>query len=577
MKSGKLVSRQVSHKLRQAGRVFLMLLIVNRVVAIVLLMAAGCLRVSASQNEFAGIASANGPFRLDGAVTAGGATVFSGSLVDTSETAARVRLKSNVSIFVDPATRVRLFRDRAQLERGSMSVASSASFEVNVSSLRVHFDESRYSGKVSIRGPEIQIAMANGSATVRSSQGIIVGHVLPGSALAFTPGADNRTLFTMVTGRLAVERNSLQLVDETSHVRFALQGAGLGRFSGQRVSASGNIVGTGSDNGPPTLAVAQIAMASPAEQLPDSGAAAVAASLNIVIEEGDQAINNIKQRVAREVIVRVEDENHKPVSGASLALLLPRSGASGEFLGGGETFNGLTDESGRVTAKFIPNATPGVMVIQVEAQAGTRKASKIFTERNGLIAAGVAAAAGIAAANLGGGGGSGNAAGSGSSNATGSGSGNAAGSGAANAAGSGAANAAGSGAVNAAGTGAANAAGTGAANAAGNGTASAAGTGTASAAGTANAAGSGTANAAGNGTASAAGTGAANGGASGTTNPDGSGAPTPGGTGTPTRKAKHGFHPSPRTIIVGVAVAAVGAAVGIAVAVSEGSSPQLSP
>jgi hypothetical protein len=407
-----------------------MLLIVNRVVATILLMAPGCLRVSASQNEFTGIASANGPFRLDGAVAAGGATVFSGSLVDTSESGASVRLKSNVSIFVDPAPRVRLFRDRAQLERGSMSVASSAAFDVNVSSLRVHFDESRYSGRVSILGREVQIAMANGSATVSSSQGVIVGHVLPGSALAFTPAADNRSLFTMVTGRLAVERDSLQLVDETSHVRFDLQGSGLVRFSGQRVSASGNIVGTGSDNGPLTLAVARIAAANPAAQLPDTSTAAVAESLNIVIEEGDQAINNIKQRVAREVIVRVEDENHKPVSGAALAMLLPRSGASGEFLGGGVTFNGLTDEAGRVTAKFVPNATPGVMAIQVEAQAGSRKGSKVFTQRNELIAAAVVAAA-IAAAELGGGrNGAGSAAGSEAANGGASGTANPDGSGA---------------------------------------------------------------------------------------------------------------------------------------------------
>ncbi len=387
-----------------------MLLTVNRVLAAALLIAAGCLRVSANQSEFTGIASANGPFRLDGAVTAGGATVFSGSLVDTSETAARVRLKSNVNISVDPATRVRLFRDHAQLERGSMSVASSASFDVDASSLRVHFDQSQYSGRVSVVGHDIRIAMANGSATVTSSQGVIVGHVLPGSALAFTPPVNGRALFTAVTGRVSLEQNSLQLVDDTSHVRFALQGAGLNRFSGQRMSVSGNIVGGASADGAPTLAVARIAMANPTAQLPDSSTAAIAQGLNIVIEEGDQAINNIKQRVAREVIVRVEDENHKPVSGAALALLLPHSGASGEFLGGGETFNGLTDEAGRVTAKFIPNATPGEMVIRVEAQAGSRKASKVFTQRNELIAAAVAAAAGIAAAS-GGGGASGAAAG----------------------------------------------------------------------------------------------------------------------------------------------------------------------
>src|SRR5690349_10386612 len=41
-----------------------------------------------------------------------------------------------------------------------------------------------------------------------------------------------------------------------------------------------------------------------------------AAKLNIVIVEGEGAINNIQQRVAREVIVQVNDENNRPVGGA---------------------------------------------------------------------------------------------------------------------------------------------------------------------------------------------------------------------------------------------------------------------
>ena len=48
--------------------------------------------------------------------------------------------------------------------------------------------------------------------------------------------------------------------------------------------------------------------------------------LNIVIVEGDGAINNIRQRTAREPIVQVEDENNMPVAGATVYFLLPESG-----------------------------------------------------------------------------------------------------------------------------------------------------------------------------------------------------------------------------------------------------------
>ena len=48
----------------------------------------------------------------------------------------------------------------------------------------------------------------------------------------------------------------------------------------------------------------------------------VAPMLNIVIVEGDGAINNIRQRTAREPIVQVEDQNHKPVAGAAVVFAL---------------------------------------------------------------------------------------------------------------------------------------------------------------------------------------------------------------------------------------------------------------
>ena len=41
-------------------------------------------------------------------------------------------------------------------------------------------------------------------------------------------------------------------------------------------------------------------------------------SLQIVIVEGEGSLNNIKQRVNRDPIVQVEDENHRPIPGAAV-------------------------------------------------------------------------------------------------------------------------------------------------------------------------------------------------------------------------------------------------------------------
>jgi len=53
--------------------------------------------------------------------------------------------------------------------------------------------------------------------------------------------------------------------------------------------------------------------------------------LNLVVIEGEGATNNVRQRVARDPLVRVEDENHKPVAGAAVVFTLPTEGATGEF------------------------------------------------------------------------------------------------------------------------------------------------------------------------------------------------------------------------------------------------------
>lgn len=54
--------------------------------------------------------------------------------------------------------------------------------------------------------------------------------------------------------------------------------------------------------------------------------AQVAPMLNLVVLEGEGATNNIRQRTAREPIVQVEDENHKPVAGAIVVFTLPSNG-----------------------------------------------------------------------------------------------------------------------------------------------------------------------------------------------------------------------------------------------------------
>jgi hypothetical protein len=114
--------------------------------------------------------------------------------------------------------------------------------------------------------------------------------------------------------------------------------------------------------------------------------------LNIVVIEGEGAINNIRQRTAREPIVQVEDENHKPVAGAAVTFTLPSRGASGVFSNGARTVTTLTDEQGRAVARGLrPNGVKGKVEIHVNASKDAKRGSKVITQTNVLGAATAAA------------------------------------------------------------------------------------------------------------------------------------------------------------------------------------------
>jgi hypothetical protein len=96
-------------------------------------------------------------------------------------------------------------------------------------------------------------------------------------------------------------------------------------------------------------------------------AANAAPALFVTILDGEGALNDIRQRTAREPIVEVQDENHKPIAGAAVLFALPGSGPGGAFAGGAQTFSTVTDSAGRAVAHGLqPNGVSGSYNIHVQ-------------------------------------------------------------------------------------------------------------------------------------------------------------------------------------------------------------------
>ena len=104
--------------------------------------------------------------------------------------------------------------------------------------------------------------------------------------------------------------------------------------------------------------------------------------LFIQILDGEGALNDIRSRTAREPIVQIEDENHKPIAGAVVIFSTPDSGPSAIFSNGLHSFKATTGEDGRATAELKPNTVSGAFQIQVAATFGALSSVAVINQTN---------------------------------------------------------------------------------------------------------------------------------------------------------------------------------------------------
>src|SRR5947209_13243300 len=105
--------------------------------------------------------------------------------------------------------------------------------------------------------------------------------------------------------------------------------------------------------------------------------------LKIVILDGEGAINNIRQRTAREPIVQVEDENHNRLPGALVVFSLPGNGPSAGFLNGLKTLTVTTDSEGKAIGRGLrPNTSSGKFEIRVSASHQGKTGHAIIHQEN---------------------------------------------------------------------------------------------------------------------------------------------------------------------------------------------------
>jgi hypothetical protein len=116
---------------------------------------------------------------------------------------------------------------------------------------------------------------------------------------------------------------------------------------------------------------------------PAACAQSLPARIDLLVVEGEGVTNDVRQRTARDVAVKVEDDDHRPVAGASVVFALPISGASGEFANGSRNLNAVTNQEGLAVAHGLrTNQVPGKLQIYVTASYRGLHAKTLITQFN---------------------------------------------------------------------------------------------------------------------------------------------------------------------------------------------------
>lgn len=114
------------------------------------------------------------------------------------------------------------------------------------------------------------------------------------------------------------------------------------------------------------------------------------ARLRIIVLDGDGTMSNIRQRIAREVIVRVEDSDDRPVAAARVEFERPD----------GKSVVTQTNENGLAVATLMPPHHHGVFAIAITASAPGLGTATIQVESGGRRPGAAAGSAGSGGAGL---------------------------------------------------------------------------------------------------------------------------------------------------------------------------------
>lgn len=184
-----------------------------------------------------GVAMSTGNILINNSSTAGNATVYDGSILETKTAASQIRLNDGAQVRLSAESKGKVYSDHIDLQRGSASITG---YSAVASGLDVRAN-GKASASISMRDQGVvEVAALTGDVHVFNAAGINVANLVPGRALDLRAQDAGASAPSSLTGCAVKSGNNILLTDETSNVTAQLNGGNV--RTGRRVQVTGSMV-----------------------------------------------------------------------------------------------------------------------------------------------------------------------------------------------------------------------------------------------------------------------------------------------------------------------------------------------
>jgi len=189
-----------------------------------------------------GTASVRGDMRVDNYVVKGNATLFNGSVVETDQATANLRLEKGTQITLSTKSRGTMYSDHAVLQQGETQIIASNSFQLQAGPVHVFPNLPNSVGIVTLKPDNsVEVASLSGSFGVSSNNGIMLANVHPGRVVSFDVQAAgaSQTAFSGL-GIVSFENGTYYLTTDED-VKYVLTCRDSHKYVGDKVYVTGTV------------------------------------------------------------------------------------------------------------------------------------------------------------------------------------------------------------------------------------------------------------------------------------------------------------------------------------------------